>query len=107
KKNEPLCLVNPEILEKSGELFETEGCLSVPGDTFARVKRAKYVKCKAQDRHGKSIIIENDGGYLSRCIQHEIDHLNGTLFIDYLSPLKRRRLDKRLEKMAKEGVSRA
>lgn len=97
KKNEPLCVINPEFLEKRGEVFEPEGCLSVPGDTFCRVKRAEWVKVKAFDRHGKTFEIETDG-YLSRCLQHETDHLNGILFIDYLSPLKRKLLDKRLKK---------
>jgi len=97
QKNEPICVINPEFLEKRGEVFEVEGCLSVPGDTYCRVKRAEWVKVRAQDRYGKTIEIEADG-YLSRCLQHETDHLNGILFIDYLSPLKRKLLDKRLKK---------
>ncbi len=96
-QNENLCVINPEFLEKRGEVFEPEGCLSVPGDTFCRVKRAAWVKVRAQDRYGKVFEIEAEG-YLSRCLQHETDHLNGILFIDYLSPFKRKRLDKRLEK---------
>ncbi len=97
EKNQPLCVINPEFLEKRGEVFEVEGCMSVPDDTFCRVKRAEWVKVRAQDRHGKSFEVEGDG-YLSRCLQHETDHLNGILFIDYLSPLKRKLLDARLKK---------
>lgn len=96
-KNQPLCLINPEILAEEGETYEMEGCMSVPEAT-APVKRARWVHIKAQDRHGKPFEIKDDT-FLAKCIQHEIDHLNGILFIDYLSPLKRARLDKRLKKM--------
>ncbi len=98
EKNKPLCVINPEFLEKRGEVYETEGCLSVPGDTYCKVKRAEWVKVRYQDRHGEWKMVDTDG-YLSRCLQHETDHLNGILFIDYLSPFKRRRIDKRLEKL--------
>lgn len=90
-------LINPEITEAKGEVFESEACMSVP-DLFAPVKRAATIKAKALDRHGNPIEIEADG-YLSRCIQHEIDHLDGILFIDHLSPLKRKRFEKRLKKL--------
>jgi len=95
-KNEPLCLINPVILEKRGETYIPEGCLSIP-ELFAPVKRAEWVHAKAFDRNGKEFEI-TDGDFLARCIQHEIDHLNGILFIDYLSPLKRQRFEKMLRK---------
>ncbi len=101
-KNEPLCVINPEFLEKRGETFEPEGCLSVPGGVYEKVKRAEYVKVRAMDRHGKPFEIESDT-FLSRCLQHENDHLNGKLFIDHLSPLKRQMIDKKLAKLRKQG----
>ena len=95
-KNEPLVLINPEI--RSSEGFQTyqEGCLSVPG-IFADVKRADRITVEACDEHGSSRIIEADG-LLAVCIQHEMDHLDGKLFVDYLSALKREMVRKRLEK---------
>lgn len=97
EKNQPLCLVNPNIVDQQGDTYEPEGCMSVP-EVFASVKRAKWVHLQALDRHGNSFEIKDDT-FLSKCIQHEIDHLNGILFIDYLSPLKRQRLDKKLKKL--------
>lgn len=78
-------MINPEILEKSGEQNGPEGCLSIPGLT-AELKRANFVKAKGLNRHGEEIIVEGEG-LLSRCLQHEIDHLDGILFTDYLNPL--------------------
>jgi peptide deformylase len=78
-------MINPEILEKSGEQTGPEGCLSIPGLT-AEVKRANYVKAKGLNRYGEEIIVEGEG-LKARCLQHEIDHLNGVLFTDYLNPL--------------------
>ncbi|AEG59058.1 peptide deformylase [Desulforamulus ruminis] len=77
-------LINPEIIEKSKEQIGPEGCLSLPG-IWGRVKRAKYVKVKAVNRDGEEFIIEGRG-FMARCLQHEIDHLDGTLFIDYVAP---------------------
>lgn len=93
EKNEPLCLVNPEIIESSGEQYEYEGCMSVCAGQrlFERVKRANYVKVRALDRTGQPIELEAEG-YMAKCLQHEIDHLNGFLYIDRLSSLKRRLL---------------
>lgn len=96
EKNSPLCLVNPEILWTSGKEEMNEGCLSVPG-VFEKVERAEKVKIKALDRNGAYFELETDG-LLAVCIQHEIDHLDGKLFVDYLSPLKRQRARKKLEK---------
>jgi peptide deformylase len=94
--SEPRVFINPEILEKQGEEVMEEGCLSVP-DIFAEVKRAEWVKVRALGLDGEPYEIETDG-LLAVCIQHEIDHLNGKLFVDYLSELKRRMVRKRLEK---------
>lgn len=95
-RDEPLCLVNPEIIDASGEQVCEEGCLSVP-DVFAEVRRADRVTVRALDRTGE--VFERDAdGLLAVCIQHEIDHLDGKLFVDYLSPLKRSRIEKRLVK---------
>ena len=100
EKNEPLCLVNGEIIEREGEQNEEEGCMSVgleSGSVFEKVKRAFKIKVRAQDRHGKTIEFEAED-YMAKCIQHELDHLDGKLFIDRLSPLKRNRAENRLKK---------
>ncbi|MDX1609913.1 MAG: peptide deformylase [Halofilum sp. (in: g-proteobacteria)] len=94
--DQPLVLINPEILEREGEQESEEGCLSIPG-VYDRVRRAERVRVRALDRDGAEFELEADG-LLAVCIQHEVDHLNGRLFIDYLSMLKRRRLDKKLAK---------
>jgi len=96
EKNRPLCLVNPEILDKSGTEEMEEGCLSVPG-VYEKVSRAEKVTIQALDRDGQPFVQEAEG-LLAVCIQHEIDHLEGKLFVDYLSPLKRHRARKKLEK---------
>lgn len=77
-------MINPEIISKEGEQIGPEGCLSIPGVT-AEVARANKVVAKGLNRHGKEITVEGEG-LLARCIQHEIDHLNGILFIDYVDP---------------------
>lgn len=99
ERNQPLCLVNPEITEREGEEESEEGCLSVPS-VYEKVTRAARVQVKAQDKNGDQIEMEADG-LLAVCIQHEIDHLDGKLFIDYLSGLKRQRIRKKLEKEAR------
>ncbi len=99
EKDNPICLINPEITEKSGEEESDEGCLSVPG-FFEPIKRAEKVKLKALDKQGKSFEMEADG-LLAVCIQHEMDHLMGKLFVDYLSPLKRQRIKKKMIKLHK------
>jgi peptide deformylase len=104
-QDQPLVFINPEILAREGEASSEEGCLSVPGQ-FDDIKRAAKVRVRAQDRHGA--VFEKDyDEVLSVCIQHEMDHLNGKLFVDYLSDLKRERIRKKLEKERKERASRA
>jgi len=95
-KEQPLCLINPEILELSGAEEMEEGCLSVPG-VYETVQRAEQVRVRALDRDGQPFELEA-AGLLAVCIQHEIDHLDGKLFVDYLSQLKRTRIRKKLEK---------
>ena len=98
--DEPMILINPEIIARSEETsINEEGCLSVPG-TYAKVDRHDACTVKALDRQGKEFTL-NATGLQSICIQHEIDHLNGILFVDYLSPLKRQRIQKKLEKEAR------
>jgi len=95
-KNEPLVLINPEIIEHSGEQIMEEGCLSVP-EIFAEVPRSAEIRVKALDINGSEFEIQASE-LLSVCIQHEMDHLEGKLFVDYLSPLKRERVRKALNK---------
>ncbi len=95
-KNAPLCLINPEIVAKEGEEEMQEGCLSVPG-VFETVQRAEKITVKALDENG-NVITQEANGLLAVCIQHEMDHLEGLLFVDYLSPLKRERIKKKLLK---------
>ena len=102
EKNEPLVLINPEILEKGGIEEMDEGCLSVPG-IYEKVQRADRVKVRALDRNGESFELDADG-LLAVCIQHEIDHLDGKLFVDYLSTLKRQRIRKKLEKQLRQTM---
>ena len=94
--NEPICLINPEVIEKSGEIQWEEGCLSVP-DYYENVIRANDIKVKALNQNGESFELEASE-MLSVCIQHEIDHLDGILFVDHLSKLKQKRLKKKTEK---------
>ena len=94
--NEPICLINPEVIEKSGEIQWEEGCLSVP-DYYENVIRANDIKVQALNQHGKTFELEASE-MLSVCIQHEIDHLDGILFVDHLSKLKQKRLKKKTEK---------
>lgn len=99
-KSAPLVLINPEIIDKQGEREHEEGCLSVP-EAYEMVTRADTVKVKALNTDGKEFELEADE-LLATCIQHEIDHLDGKLFVDYLSNLKRQRIKKRLEKQQKQ-----
>lgn len=96
EKNEPHVLINPEILEKDGKTITEEGCLSVPG-YFEEVERAEHVKVRYLDRDGNEQESEFEG-LLAVCVQHEMDHLEGRLFVDYLSEVKRQRIRKRIEK---------
>jgi len=96
EKDEPQVLINPEILEKDGSTVTEEGCLSVPG-YFEEVERAEHIKVRFLDREGKQQEREFEG-LLAVCVQHEMDHLEGKLFVDYLSEIKRQRIRKRLDK---------
>jgi peptide deformylase len=97
EKNAPLFLINPEIIEKDGSEESEEGCLSVPG-FYEKVKRAEHIKVKALDRDGQAFELEARE-LLAVCIQHELDHLEGKLFVDYISSLKRQRIKGKLEKI--------
>ena len=95
-KSELLVLVNPEITDRQGKQTLEEGCLSVPG-IYDTVTRAERIKVRALDRHGKLFELEASE-LLATCIQHEIDHLEGKLFVDYLSRLKQQRIRKKMQK---------
>lgn len=95
----PLVFINPEIVAKQGEQVYQEGCLSVPG-IFADVTRADVITVRAHGRDGQPFEMEADG-LLAVCVQHEMDHLDGKLFVDYLSPLKREMVKKKLAKLRK------
>lgn len=99
KQNDPLVLINPVITHKDGLTISEEGCLSVPNN-YAKVERAENITVKALNRKGEEMSLDADG-LLAICIQHELDHLKGKLFVDYLSPLKRQRIKAKLEKEAR------
>ena len=99
EQNQPLCLINPKIIEKSGEIEWEEGCLSVP-NYYESIKRANDIKVRALDQNGEELEIQASE-ILAVCIQHEIDHLNGILFVDYISKLKQKRLKEKANKQAK------
>ena len=99
-QNEPISLINPEIIDKSGEIESEEGCLSVPS-YYENVKRASNIRVKSIDKNGNSIQT-NASGVLAICVQHEIDHLDGILFVDHLSKLKQKRLKKKAQKKSKQ-----
>ena len=101
-KNDPIVLINPEILEKDGDQEFDEGCLSVPG-VYETVHRAEKVYIKALNEKGESFEMHAEG-LLAVCIQHEMDHLLGKLFVDYLSQLKKQRIRKKLEKQQKNAM---
>lgn len=100
--DQPLVLINPTITAKQGDEETEEGCLSVPG-VFETVHRAETVTVNALNREGQSIELEADG-LLAVCIQHEMDHLEGKLFVDYLSEMKRQRIRKKLEKQRRQTM---
>jgi peptide deformylase len=104
-RSDPLCLINPEILEREGEEQMDEGCLSVPG-YYETVTRAERIRFRALDRNGSAFERAAEG-LLAVCIQHEIDHLDGKLFVDYLSNLKRQRIRKKLEKESRQAPPRS
>ena len=100
-RDKPLILINPDIIKKTDKVQSEEGCLSVPG-FYEQVERYNYIKYEASDIDGKLYTNEAEG-LLSICIQHEIDHLNGKLFVDYISELKRERIAKKIEKLKSQG----
>lgn len=99
-KDQPTVLINPKITQREGEQVYQEGCLSEPG-IYADVTRANSVRVEALNRKGERYVIETDG-LLAVCIQHEMDHLAGKVFVDYLSPLKRDMVRKKLAKQARD-----
>ncbi len=101
-KDQLKIFINPEILAKDGETVYEEGCLSVPG-IYDKVTRAEHIRVRALDLHGNPFEMEADG-LLAICIQHEIDHLNGKVFVEYLSRLKQSRIKGKLLKQAKEAM---
>jgi peptide deformylase len=102
KKEQALCLINPKIIYRSEEMVNIhEGCMSVGGKIHEKVKRHKLVKCEFMAESGQVLVIKADS-FLSRCIQHELDHLDGMLFIDRLSPLKRKLVDVKFTKRTKK-----
>ncbi|HAO24769.1 MULTISPECIES: peptide deformylase [unclassified Methylophaga] len=101
-KSSPLFLINPELLNTEGERDFEEGCLSVP-EAYETVTRADKIRVRALNLQGETFEMDADG-ILATCIQHEIDHLEGKLFVDYLSNLKRQRIKKRLEKHQKQKL---
>ena len=100
KRNQPVCLINPNILSREGIQSTEEGCLSVPG-IFEKIERAERVTVQALNQKGEHFTLTTDG-VLAVCIQHEIDHLTGKLFVDYLSSLKRQRIRKKLFKQQQQ-----
>ena len=102
ERNEPIALINPQVIETRGTLATEEGCLSVPG-FYDTVDRAEWIRYQALDMDGKPYEREA-ADLLAVCVQHEIDHLDGRLFVDYLSKLKRHRIRKKLEKQQREDA---
>ena len=96
-----IAIINPKIIEQNGEVIDEEGCLSFPG-VSAKVKRTTNIKISALNEFGEEVIIEKEG-FLARCIQHEIDHLNGITFFDHLGSLKRKMIEKKYKKLMKEN----
>lgn len=102
-KSEPHVLINPQIVEMDGEAVTEEGCLSVPG-YYEEVVRAEHIRVRFLNRDGDDVEMEAEG-LLAVCIQHEIDHLDGKLFVDYLSEAKRQRIRKRLQKERRQQAT--
>ena len=102
RRDSPVVLVNPEVVDASGVSDIEEGCLSVPG-IYETVERAERIRVRAYDQHGKSFTLEAQG-LLSVCIQHEMDHLRGKVFVEYLSPLKQQRIRGKLAKQLRKSA---
>jgi peptide deformylase len=103
ENDDPQVFINPEILSRDGIEVTEEGCLSVPG-IYEEVQRAERIRVRARDRHGATFERDLDG-LLAVCLQHEMDHLQGKLFVDYLSDLKRERIRKKLERERKDRAA--
>jgi peptide deformylase len=101
-RRSPLCLINPEIIHREGMQYEVEGCISFPG-VYDKVERAAKLRVQALDQYGKLIEMDAEE-LLAICIQHELDHLDGILFVDHLSRLKQERLCKKLEKSRSHSI---
>ncbi len=101
-RSEPLCLINPELVDQRGVVELEEGCLSVPG-VYEMVPRAEWIHARALNRDGEPFAFEAED-FLAVCVQHEMDHLEGKLFVDYLSQLKRQRIRKKAKKLHKKVV---
>ena len=101
-QNQKICAINPELISTADKAVDFEGCLSYPG-IFEKVERAAKVRFKALDINGKPYEMEGDGLF-AKCVQHEIDHLNGMLFVDHLSRLKQERARKKLEKQRRQAL---
>jgi peptide deformylase len=99
---EPHCFINPKIVAREGDEETEEGCLSVPG-IYDMVRRSRWIQVEALDRDGKPFTLKVDD-LLAVCIQHEIDHLDGKLFVDYLSEIKRGRIRKKMEKLRRKTL---
>jgi peptide deformylase len=96
EKNQPLCLINGEIIAREGEMYEEEGCMSIRG-VYDKVKRSTKITVRAMNQQGEVYEFQAED-YFAKCIQHELDHLNGIIFIDRLSKLKRMRIDKKFRR---------
>ncbi|MBD9379402.1 peptide deformylase [Pseudoxanthomonas sp. 22568] len=103
EKNDPRVFINPEIVDRAGDQVYQEGCLSVPG-IYADVTRSNEITVRFVDRRGQAQELRADG-LLAVCIQHEMDHLDGKLFVDYLSPLKREMVRKKLAKQRRQAAA--
>jgi peptide deformylase len=102
-RDQPMAFINPEIVEAEGSAPGEEGCLSLPG-IYDKLERAARIRVRALDRNGEPFELDAEG-MLAVCIQHEVDHLEGKLFVDYLSELKRQLIRRRLQKERKQRVS--
>ena len=101
-KHHPMVLINPVIESRSGSIYDEEGCLSIPGFA-ARVRRASRVRVRAVNEQGLPVVIEGEG-LMARCLQHEIDHLNGKFYIDHLSLLQRLKIKREIARRKKSGL---
>ncbi len=104
EEKKPYHIFNPEVVEPRGLCTAEEGCLSVPG-VWADVERPEVISVKGLDKNGKAVLLENLSGLLARCIQHEIDHLNGVLFVDKISATDRTLNESKLKKLSKDSKS--